>query len=430
MNHEQDIENLFAQSRQHHNNQDFPEAEQGYLKLLKLVPDHPQFCYLLAILYFENNATHKAKEWFNKTVSIAPEAAPAHYNLGIIHFEQNNFQEAISSYQQALLFNPEDIDSLFNLALSYKEIASFQEARQAYEKILTINPAEVETLYNLGVLSKDQGHDLEAIDFFEKAIAIAPDHAKAHNNLGYLYHKHDQPEQAITTYKKLIELDHNKVAARHMLAALTGKTTTAAPVQYIKDVFDQFSGHYEQGMVNELEYNTPNLLRELLKSNQPSCHFKHGLDMGCGTSLSGLALRQETDILTGLDLSPGILAVAAEKNIYQALHEQDILTFLKNTKSKYDLFIAADVFVYIGDLNEIFASIDKASLRPATFLFSTEITATGFTLKQTGRYGHSEQYIMEMAEKHNFIIKEMQPTNIRKEKGEWITGTLYLLQIP
>ena len=103
--------------------------------------------------------------------------------------------------------------------------------------------------------------------------------------------------------------------------------------------------------------------------------------------------------------------------------------FLEKCQESFDLFLAADVFVYIGDLSDIFKLVKEKASPGALFLFSTELADQEFSLKTTGRYGHAESYIRNLAQKNSMSVINVSPANIRKEKGEWIAGNLYMLQV-
>jgi predicted TPR repeat methyltransferase len=212
-----------------------------------------------------------------------------------------------------------------------------------------------------------------------------------------------------------------------MLASLLGETTDAAPSSYVKEVFDHFSD-YDRKMQGNLDYSTPRQLRDLLEKSLPDAgKFQNGLDLGCGTGLSGEAFKDTVNTLTGIDLSPVMLAAASDKGIYTALYEMELVAFLEISDETYDFFVAADVFVYLGNLEPLFRQIHKHAAPGACFLFSTEKTETDFILQATGRYAHAENYIRSLAEKTGFSVKACTSANIRKEKGEWIRGNLYVL---
>ena len=386
--------------------------------------------FLLAMLYQQQHNIAAAIRHYQTATQLNPDLPSAFYNLGVLYFSQDNFLQAAESYQEAALLSPDDPDIFFNLALSLKNAGQWEEAQKKYEQVLSLTPTDPDTHYNLGVLFRESGQEGEAIESFEKTIICDPQYLAAHNNLGYLYHKTGQPQKALAAYRKVVELDPDHHSARHMIAALSGTTTNSSPLAYVKDLFDQFSDNFDEALQDKLAYNTPNQLRKVLDEIEPETRFSRGLDMGCGTGLSGVTFADRVGTFIGMDLSPGMLAKAAEKKIYCELHENDIVNFLQNSSELFDLFIAADVFVYLGDLKEIFQLIKKRAASDACFLFSTEKCASHFTLQPSGRYAHSENYIKEIADSCGFSTQLCQAANLRKEKKEWIEGLLFLLHIP
>lgn len=417
---------LFRQSRSQHEQGAYAEAADGYQRLLAQDPHNAQLCYLQALLYFELDLLDAAAEWFSKSISLAPGLASAHYNLGVIYFEQGNYEPAAASYEEAACLNPHDTDTLFNLGLTLKKLGRLDRALATYHKALALSPDDADLHYNIGVLYMEMEESAKAVHRLEEVVKHHADHGPALNNLAYLYHRQGQEAKAMTAYQRLIELDHNAAMAAHMLAALRGHSTSSAPTTYIREVFDSFSDHYDESLVDRLGYTTPSRLRQMVP---PGTHrFRRGLDMGCGTGLSGQTFCDLTDTLIGLDLSAKMLALAADKGIYQHLHETDIHSFLRESQDIFDLVLAADVFVYMGDLDDIFRLVKKRSAPGGLFIFSTEQSETDYQLKPTGRYGHGEAYIRRLTGERGFTLLRVEQANIRKEKGQWIAGNLYLLQ--
>jgi len=158
-------------------------------------------------------------------------------------------------------------------------------------------------------------------------------------------------------------------------------------------------------------------------------HFKNVIDLGCGTGLAGMEFRVIADRLSGIDISPKMIEEAKKKHVYDILLVGDIIEFLNDTAEKYDLFIATDVFIYIGNVKRIFDSVQNRSLRGAYFLFSTESCARNdYVLRQTGRYAHSRTYIQSVAKEHGFVTEMCQSAGIRKERGQWIMGDIFILK--
>lgn len=389
-------------------------------------PGDSQACYLLGITVLEQGDEESAMDRFKETINLAPEATPAHYNLGILYYNRGDFRGAQSAYARAAELAPEDMDIRFNLALTYKQLGQLTQAKELFAHILAITPDDTDTLYNLANTEQQLHNSQQAILLLETLLQYEPERLSALNNLGYLYHKEGENKKAIPVYQSLIKNNHNVMAAKHLLASLTGITTAQAPAAYVKDVFDQFADHFDASLQQKLGYNTPTLLRQLLRTVQPQAQFKHGLDLGCGTGLSGETFTDCTTILTGIDLSPKMLDQAREKNLYTELHESDLVPFIQSAEAAYDLYIAADVFVYIGDLRPIFTSIARQE-NLKTFIFSTEHAAQNYILKPTGRYGHSTSYIHDLAKECNFTILTHESAPIRKEGSAWINGELYIL---
>jgi predicted TPR repeat methyltransferase len=80
------------------------------------------------------------------------------------------------------------------------------------------------------------------------------------------------------------------------------------------------------------------------------------VDLGCGTGLFGVALAGQCRSLTGVDLSHEMLARARDRNIYDALVEDDLVTALAAMpEARADAVVAVDVLVYIGAIEGLFA---------------------------------------------------------------------------
>ena len=94
----------------------------------------------------------------------------------------------------------------------------------------------------------------------------------------------------------------------------------------------------------------------------------------------------------------------------------------------FDYFIALDVFVYVGELTEIFRLIKSRNKKPGHLVFSTEHTEKdGYHLLRTGRYSHSKSYIESLCKKFDYNISHFSTNNLRKENSDFLTGAIYVL---
>jgi len=134
-----------------------------------------------------------------------------------------------------------------------------------------------------------------------------------------------------------------------------------------------------------------------------------------------------------------MLEKARAHNLYQRLERLDLLTMMRAEKaSSYDVIVAADVFIYLGKLDEIISEI-KRLLCPGGF-FAFSIEALGglsneevsqgiqreYQLENTGRYSHSTSYINRLAAASGFLVQEMAATQLRMERNKQINGYLVL----
>jgi predicted TPR repeat methyltransferase len=282
----------------------------------------------------------------------------------------------------------------------------------------------------LGIWLSRQGKLDEAAVAFRRALFLNPDFAAAHRNLGNTFSAQGKTHEALACFREATRLNPEDYTARHMVTALSGDKPKSPPGQFVIGLFNQYAACLDNHLVRGLGYQVPAKLRRALDvCLRVETPFRNAVDLGCGTGLSGLEFLKITERLSGVDLSPHMVEKARQKNIYDVLHVHDIYEFLTETKEQYDLFIAIDVFVYLGDLLGIFHAVRKRALPGAIFLFSTESwKGDSYTLRETGRYAHSRHYIAVLARENNFELVRYDKTGIRKEKRQWIKGNLFILR--
>src|SRR5262249_34413521 len=143
-----------------------------------------------------------------------------------------------------------------------------------------------------------------------------------------------------------------------------------------------------------LSYRAPALLRAAIErvcaARQHPARFAAVLDLGCGTGLAGVEFRPLAERLTGVDLSPQMIAVARGKGAYARLVADDIGRFLAAAAvegARYDLVLAADVFTYFGDLAPLFAACASVLAPGGLVAFTVERSdGDGYALGKAIRY--------------------------------------------
>ena len=110
------------------------------------------------------------------------------------------------------------------------------------------------------------------------------------------------------------------------------------------DHYQRWAETYDQEVGVDNGYAQPARCAAALAGVAGSCD--HVLDVGCGTGLSGVALRDAGFTrLDGCDFSPPMLERAAETGVYRRLFEADLNTGL-DTDDAYDHAVAVGVFSF------------------------------------------------------------------------------------
>jgi predicted TPR repeat methyltransferase len=445
---------------------DLPGAIAFYREVLNREPDNFQALYFLANALADQGCREEAIVTYQEAIGVDPAQADAHYNLGIIHYRQGEQAQAMACYREAVKLDPAHAASLYNLGIIHFERHEYEQAAGRYEQALAARPGDVDTLYNLAFTRAKQGQLPEAALHYHAAIDLAPGDAELHNALGSTLRKLDEPElaegyyrqavgldpdygsawtnlatilhvlgryeEAMDCYSRAIELDDRTESADYMLAALTGSNRQTSPRSYVRDLFDGYAENFDQSLVGNLEYNVPELLKKAcLAQVGTEYRFRRAADLGCGTGLAGVQFRELVGELSGVDLAGKMVAKAAERGIYDQLVCSDINDFLAaGNDADFDLVFAADVLIYLGELEAFFRQV-RGRLEPGGYLvFSTEIlTGAGdYQLQKSGRYAHSESYLRAISARHGFTVAGCEEANLRKEKDQWLRGYLVVLR--
>lgn len=386
---------LFNRAFEYHDLGRYQEAEEIYRYLLGQIKDNWYLHFNFARLLFETGRPEEALGQYTTAASLNRSNNDLYYNLAICQKKCGLYAQSIESYQAALKLDPDDTDSLYNLAACYHAVDRFYEAISCYELLLEKKPL----------------------------------HQSALNNLAYILHKIGLIEQAALYYKQLLKVNPDHASADHMLAAITGSDRSAAPLSYVKGVFDSYSKQYEKSLKYNLHYSLPEQLYTMVTESSGKKRFNQLLDLGCGTGLVGEFFRNTVGVLHGIDISPNMIKIADSKKIYDLLIIKNINDALADiAEGSYDLFIAADVFTYIGDVEYIFSRLFEIGTAHCLFYFSvedlTEVTKN-ISLRESGRFAHSRNYILQTAVAAGWQIVEAEAVNLRKERGCWIKGAVY-----
>ena len=396
--------------------------------LKRQYPNAPVIWNFLGAAAAQTGQIDQAINAFKRVIAINPDYAEAHNNMGNVLMDQGKPEEAIEAYRKALSLKPDYAEAHNNMGNVLMDQGKLEKSTEAYIRAVSLKPDYAKAYNNMGVVLVGQGKQEEAIEAYNKALLLKPDYADAYYNMGLVLKDQGNLEEAIEAYKKALSLKPDYAEASHILSALTGKTTKSAPREYVENMFDRYAYKFDQSLVEKLSYDIPKVIAQLAVEKHGSGSLGSILDLGCGTGLTGEKIRPHCTNLEGIDLSRKMLEIAKSRNVYDKLDHVDIVGYLSNAMLDFDYFIATDVFIYVGDLSEVFRLIKVRNKKPGKLIFSTEHTnEKGFHLEKSGRYSHSTSYVEELCKEFKFSISHFSETNLRKEKGSFLIGGLYFL---
>jgi predicted TPR repeat methyltransferase len=412
-----------------HQRGDLDEAERLYERVLSKDPNNADALHLSGLIARRRGDSARAATLIRKAIAVSPGIAVYAMNLGLVLADLGHTEASIEAFEKALVSEPALAPAAFNLGIALEQRGDLEAAVAAYRRAAESDQLP-EASFNLGNVLFTLKRYADAVVAYERAIALRPGYARALNNLANSLLQLGRFDELADAYEALLEVEPDVAEARHMLAALKGDARDRADPTYVARHFDTYAPTFEQMLVNELGYEIPQKVAAMVTSHlPPSGRFARAVDLGCGTGLAGRALRPHCDALVGIDLSPSMLEKARAAGGYDELIEGDIASVLEGRSDRFDLFVATDVMIYLGDLREPFAAAARRAAPNALFAFSTELgDHESFALDKTGRFSHARAYVEREARAAGFEIVECRDEVIRMERGVPARGQVFLMR--
>jgi predicted TPR repeat methyltransferase len=282
-----------------------------------------------------------------------------------------------------------------------------------------------------GLIAEDEV--AAAAELLRETLAAAPGFLAGFFLLGEAYERAGEREHAIASFRRALAIDpQDRLGAGLRLARLDAAPSAGAMSDaYVRALFDQYAARFDAEVVGSLGYRGPVLLRAAVERAAAARglppHFARVLDLGCGTGLMGAAIRDRSGELIGVDLSPAMIAAARAKGIYDRLAVGDLASFLAADGERFDLILAADVFVYVDDLGPVLAAAGR-KLDAGLIAFTVE-THVGeeVIVRESLRFAHGEVHLRAAAAAAGLDIALLEPASTRTEKGSAAEGILAVL---
>jgi len=287
-----------------------------------------------------------------------------------------------------------------------------------------------------------EGDAQACVEILDQTLAQAYHFTAAWHLYGLAQEALGHREEAATAWRQCLDLDPNDhFGARLDLARIGAMAAEDATSEnFSGTLFDTYAERFDSHLTQALQYNAPALLKAALARSFDNAgralRFDTVFDLGCGTGLMGEAIREETGFLAGCDLSPRMIERARSKTradgapLYDKLAVAGLTAFLiSRPDACADLVVAADVFVYLGELAPAFAQSARVLKRGGLFAFTVQShDGEGVVVGADRRFAHAESWLRQRLEAAKLSPLLIEPASTRQDRDVPVTGLLVVAE--
>ncbi len=297
---------LFARAWQHHQANQFPEAEELYRQVVHQDPQHTDAWCFLGALCSSQGRLEEAEGYLRQALTQAPHFATALNCLGAVLGQLGKLEDAATMFQRLISYQPEDTDAWNNLGLVRLRQGRLDDAIASFERSLDLKadlaPARtnlvqalqqkaaaarptvlprpgdaerVRTLIEQGHVFVAQGRLHEAAANYQQVLEMQPyrfDIVNELGNVGNLLGDRGDPKAACACYEQMLRFKPDYPEVHNNLG---------------KVLADQ--GHLEDGVANyrralrlkpdypEAHNNLGAALADLGRLSEATSHYQQAL---------------------------------------------------------------------------------------------------------------------------------------------------------
>ncbi|HUR87699.1 MAG TPA: methyltransferase domain-containing protein [Ramlibacter sp.] len=349
------------------------------------------------------------------------EQAKQFFLQGLRHYEAGRFAQAQAQFEASLALVPQRASTLTNLGATQIKLGKFADAAAVLDEAVRIDAGDAQAWGHLGTALAELGQHARALACCDEALHRNDKLAPAWTLKGTLLRDLQRDAEAVPCFRKAIDLGGDPQLNGFLLAGVGGgEAPRSAPRPYVQALFDGYAPGFDQHAVQVLQYRAPEILAQGLAARR----FDAVLDLGCGTGLMAEQLKGRATRIVGVDLSHNMVEQARRRSAYAEVVQADGLDYLTSTTERFDLVVAADVFIYVGELDATFAAVRNVLGPDGVFAFTVELAEESdrVVLRPSLRFAHSRRYILSLAAEHGFEVMHTARHTIRHDQGKAITG--------
>lgn len=406
----------------------YPAAVEAATAALAAAPRDSALLTLRARARFALGMAEAALDDAAAAVMAAPDDRAANLVLGEYLAEAGRYDDAIFLLGRMVAAQPDGLDAQLRLARALLLAGDHAAAAELLAEAERLAPSIAQVAATRSQALLLAGDLAAAAAVAEAALARGLAEAPVHSALAHVLVAQDRMAEAAPHFRAAARLRPQDGYLAHLAAAASGLATERAGDGYVATLFDGYAPRFEESLL-ALGYRVPGLIRRAVEARLArqgrATLVGPMLDLGCGTGLVGVALLGLVpDGVVGVDLSAAMLREAGAKGLYRALRQADITAALRADAAHYALVTAADVFCYLGALDQVVALCAQRLLPGGALMFSVEGGADGapWQLAPSGRYRHTRGYVEQAVRAAGLVLTHCVPEPLRREGEGRIEG--------
>lgn len=430
--HFEEAKRAFLAGTGHYDAGRFADARSSFEEALALMPGRVSTLANLGATLIKLNEPQTALPLLEQALASDPAYLDAWLHRALALAALGRHADALASCDRALQLRPDSVPALYQRSRMLNAMGRFAESLAASARLLAREPGSTDGCWvRAETLHRLERHE-EALEAFATLLDINPKLHRAWSQRAGILKDLGRHDEAAAAFRQAMALGGDTALNAYFLASLTGdEAPPTAPRQYVEALFDDYAGQFDTHLVKVLGYQAHSVLVGHARSLGKK-HCRAALDLGCGTGLCGPLVKAFADRVDGVDLSSGMIAKAGELGIYGSLVQADLAAYLQGTDQRYDMVLAADVFIYVGALESVFAGVQRVLESGGLFCFSVERSddSVEYRLSPSQRYAHSARYLRKLADANGFTVLKVIEHPIREEQQQAIDGLFIYLSKP
>ncbi len=349
-------------------------------------------------------------------------------------YVSHNYDKAIKLYDKILYLDNKNYAANCNLATAYFLNNDYKKAQPYFEYLQKVDSQNPWWQTYLSQIYQKQKSYRKALKAAWNSVKISHGASEHQVNLAYALYEIAEikgKDFILDMVQKFYQkYPDSGVAQQCYHTFLHLQKTAICNSEYIEKIFDIFAPEFETTL-NRLQYNSPQMIAHYLADICRNYSTLHVLDLGCGTGMCGANIKKNLPqaVLWGVDISAQMLAEADAKKIYNQLAKNDIISYLKTSKSQFDVIVASDVLTYFGMLDEVIA-LTYSHLSPnGIFIFTVSqnnLNRQSYFLTPSSRFVHQFSYVKKVLAKVGFSRIKSHKEVIRKEGKKDVIGGIFI----